>query len=318
MRIYLIATTIFLCGVFMTMPKAAVQAAKMESIVAIVGDSPISASELHDRMNLIMRSTGMKPTKEVITRLQSQVLGALIDEQVQKQEAQKLKLEVTPQEIRAGFEAIAQQNKIEPEKFEQMIKSSGINIKTMRDQIRAQISWQKVVQAKLRPQVLVSQNDIKNRIDMLERNIGKSQYLVSEIFLPVGNDSTKDADTKKLAQRLAQQIKENKSRFSAIARQFSKAAGAQQGGMIGWVQEGQMEDVLNSALLKAEKGDVIGALRGLNGYTILLVHDKRMITEELVPKPEQVEQALGTERLNRLQRRYLDDLRAATFVETRI
>ena len=318
MRIYLMVTIILLSSIFMTTPKTVVQAAKMESIVAIVGDRAISASELHDRMNLIMRSTGMKPTKEVIMRLQNQVLDALIDEQVQQQEAQKLKLEVSPQEIRAGFEAIAQQNKIEPDKFEQMIKSSGINIKTMRDQIRAQILWQKVVQAKLRPQVMVSQNDIQNRIDMLERNIGKSQYLVSEIFLPVGNDSAKDADIKKLAQRLTQQIKENKSRFPAIARQFSKAAGAQQGGLIGWVQEGQMESTLNSALLTAEKGAVISALRGLNGYTILFVHDKRTITENLVPNPEQVEQARGTERLNRLQRRYLDDLRAATFVETRI
>lgn len=292
-------------------------AGKSESIVAIVGDNAISKSEFEDRMKLIMASSGLKPTKDNYQKLTPQVLGSLIDEEIQKQEAQKVGIEISPQEIRNGFEMVAKQNGLTAEKFEKMITGSGLNIQTMRNQIKAQLSWQKVVQKELRPKVVISTNDIQNRIDKVKRNMGQQEYLVAEIFLPVDEEEN-ESDVKQLANRLIAQVKQDQNRFPRIARQFSKAPGAHKGGIIGWVQEGQLQPELNSALITTEAGKMTQAIRTIDGYHILFVREKREITQEQIPSEEQVKNAIGTERLDHMQRRYLSDLKASTFIDVRV
>ena len=53
-----------------------------------------------------------------------------------------------------GLREIAAQNNFSPEQFREMIDKGGLNIKTMEDQIRAQLAWSKVIQTRLRPQVI--------------------------------------------------------------------------------------------------------------------------------------------------------------------
>ncbi len=305
-------------GLFLSinLPPAA-HAAKIENIAATVDEEAISTSELQDRLRLIMLSTGQKPSKEVLRQLTPQILGSLIDEQLQLQEAKRLNLKVSAQEIRTQFEQISKRNKIPPEKFEKMLTGNGVNFETMRNQIRAQIAWAKVVQAKLRPQVKITENDIQNHTERFTRSIGKEEYQVAKILLPV-NDDEKDADIKNLAEKLIAQIKAGKARFSRIAREFSKAPGALQGGAMGWVQEGQLGPALNDILPITAPGTIAPPVRLNDGYHILFVRDKRTVEESNIPTKEQITSTLGQMRLDRLQRRYLLDLKAAAFIDVRI
>ena len=55
----------------------------------------------------------------------------------------------------------------------------------------------------------------------------------------------------------------------------------------------------------------------MTGYHILLVRQKRQITEETLPNREAITQRLGLERLDRAQRRYMMDLRSSAYIESR-
>lgn len=291
--------------------------AAQEGIAVVVNDDVITTSAVQDRMKLLIVSSGLPNNEEIRSRMKNQVLSMLIDESLQMQEAQEQSINVTDEEVSGGFETIARQNNMTPEQFQAILKKSGINYRTLEKQIRAQISWGKVVQRKLRPQVEVSDTDIDDRMEFLNSRLGKTQYQVAEIFLPVDSPQ-QDQEVLALAQKLTREIIERRAPFPQVAAQFSQGAASARGGDLGWVQEGELPDPLNGIILGMKDGDLSQPIRSLTGYHILLLRGKRTVAQENLPTRDQVMQQIGTERLDRLQRRYLMDLKSEAFVERRV
>ena len=292
------------------------RAAEM-GIAVVVNEDAITYSDLNDRFRLILASSGLPDGPETRARLMPQIVGSLVEEQLKIQEGIRNDVEVSQSEINNGFATIAQQNGLEPEQFRQALEQSGINIETMYRQIKSQIMWSKVVAKRLRPQVNVSESDIDTVINRLKSNVGNYEYLASEIYLPVESPK-EEAQIRDLARNLAMDMQAGKVPFFRIAQQFSKAPGAPQGGDLGWIQEGQLPRELDEALTQLEPQQVSNPIRTLSGYHILLLREKRQISEETMPERNAVGSSLGMERLDRLQQRLLMDLKSSAFIEDRL
>ena len=288
-----------------------------ESIVAVVNQNVVTASDLNARLNLIAASTGLPPSNELNAKLRPQVLDMLIEEQIKLQEARRLRINVSDEEIEQGFQTIAKQNNIPTDVFKKALAQRGIKMSTMNDQIEAQISWTKIVQKRVRPRVEVSDADIDSELDLMRGNSGKNQYRLAEIFLPVA-DGVKASDVKSVARKLSDQLQQQPDAFPKVARQFSQSAGAEQGGLIGWVFGSQVAEEVEKVLPSLEKGQVSQPIEAASGYYILMMIDKRQISEEALPSRDDVMQRIGTQRLDRAQRRYLMDLYSASFIERRL
>lgn len=313
MRLILLLS-VLCCGIIAGAP---VMAAPMETIAVVVNEDAITKSDVEDRTSLIIASSGLPNTPDIRQKLLPQIIGALVDEHIMLQEARRLELDVTPAEVSEGFATVANQNNIPPEKFREMIKQSGINIATMEDQIKSQIAWSKVVQKKLHAQAVVSESDIDAQLARLQSQIGNTEYLVSEIFLPIETPE-QATQVQQLASGLVQEIRSGKAPFFKVAQQFSKAAGSPQGGDLGWVQNGQLAPELNEALPNIEVGTVSAPIRTISGLHILTVRERRSISADTLPSRDQIANTLGMARLDRLQRRHLQDLRAAAFIDNRL
>jgi len=291
--------------------------AMQTGIAVVVNEDAISVNELNDRLKLVMAASRLPNRPEVREQLTPQVLNNLIEEQLKLQEARRLEIEITPEEIENGFSAIAAQNNMPPNDFRKMLQQNGVNIATMRRQIETQISWTKVVGSHLRSKVIVTDNDVENVMQRHAANVGKTEYLVSEILLSVP-EADEEAQVLKLANDLVARVRSGEAVFFHLARQFSSAPGAPQGGDLGWVQEGQLNEKLDAALERMEQNDLSDPIRTPSGYHVLALRDRRVISEESAPAEQQVRSMLGTERLERLQDRRLMDLRAAAFIENRL
>ncbi len=309
------AIRLFLCAVVLFL--AGIAPARAEGIAAIVNEDAITISDINARLKLMIVSSGLPNNNDIRERMKNQVLGMLVDESLQMQESRQLGIEITPEEIDNGFSAVAQQNNMDAEKFKAVLAHDGIQISTLRDQIHAQIAWGKVVQKKLRSQIDVTEGDIDEREQFLKSSLGKTQYRIAEIFLPVDSQQ-QDAEILTLARRLATEIMQNKAPFPQVAAQFSQGATAARGGDLGWIQEGQLPDPLNTALISLQDGSISPPLRSLTGYHLILLRGKRTVQAENLPTRDQIMNQIGTERLDRLQRRYLMDLKSEAFVERRV
>lgn len=301
---------------FCTMPAMA-QSPRTETIVAVVNEDAVSESDLEERMRLVIASSGMPDNAEIRQRMVPQIMTVLVEEKLKLQEAARMEIEVNAQDIEEGFATIAAQNNMAADQFRTLLRREGVSPQSLEDQIRSQIAWSRVVQTKLRPQVVIADNEVDAVLARLNANLGKEEYRVSEIFLPVDAPG-QEADVKKLADRLTGQLIEGRTPFQRLAQQFSQTAGAAKGGDLGWVQEGQLAAPLEEMLARMSEGEISKPVRSLAGFHILYLRGKRAITAETLPSREDVMQRLGFERLDRLQRSYLMDLKAQAFIEQRV
>ena len=247
----------------------------LERIAAVVNDDAISFTDTEARLHLALVSSNLPDNAEVRQRLLPQVLRSLIEERLQLQEAKRLNISVTDQEVNGSLTKIAEQNRMQRGEFDHFLSSHSVPVATLVGQIKASLSWSKLVQRKLRPQVTVSDEEVDAFLDRIRANTGKPEFLTAEIFLAVDTPA-QDDEVRRTGEHLVDLMRQG-APFSAVARQFSQAAGANTGGDLGWVQAGQLADDLNKALLMLRPGMVSPPIRSAAGYHILMVRDQRTI-----------------------------------------
>lgn len=248
-------------------------AQRSEGIAAVVNADIITTSNLKDRSEMILRSAGQQPTAALMNRVAPQALEGLIAEAVQMQEAEKQGITITDADVAGGIDQIAKNNNMSPEAFRTLLKNQGVKLSSIEQQVKAQLGWGRVIQQVLRPRVQISTSEIENERARMVSDSGKREALAAEIFLPVSSPAD-DAKIKALAQSLFNDLNKGR-RFSEIARQHSASASAAQGGMIGWVREGQLEPALNDALFKIGPNQATRPIKGADGYYIMFVRDMR-------------------------------------------
>ena len=254
------------------MPTSAQQ---VERIAAVVNDKVISVYDLRQRIELLILSAGLPNTVEQRQGMAPQVIRGLIDETLQTEEAGRLNIRVTTQDMDNAVGNIERSNNIPEGRFEEFIRSRGISSDAALAQIRAGIAWQKLISRRVVPTIDIGEEEIDSVIKSIRAGQGQTQYRVSEILLPVDDAAQRQA-VLDLATRLVTQIRLG-SDFGGIARQFSKSASAATGGDIGWIQEGELIDEANRALALLEVGKVSDPITTPDGYLILHTADRRKL-----------------------------------------
>jgi len=240
---------------------------------AVINDEVISQLDLDMRLRLAILAIGQPDSPQLRKRMTPQVIRSLIDERLQSQEAERLDITVSDERVDAAASEIAQRNKLSDAEFATMIKSRGIIPDSFLEQIRSQLRWSKLVGSRLRPSVEVSEEEIEEVVRRITASRGLKQRSVSEIFLAVGTALEED-EILVNAQRLIEQLRAG-GNFPSLARQFSEAASAARGGDLGWIQEGQLPEELDTALSKMRPGTLSAPIRSLTGFHILLLRDER-------------------------------------------
>ncbi len=315
-KIFLLALLTVAAPVFAATAHAA-KPQQIAGIAAVVNDEAISMSDVRERMKLVMASSGLPNNEDIRNKIMPQIVEGLIEEQLKMQETARTKLSVSDAEIEEGFATIAKQNNYTVEQFREILKKADISDRTLTRQIKAQLGWNKVVKEILRRQVDVNDKDVNTRVERMKAKIGQTEYLAAEIYLPV-NDPKQAPEVQKFAQQMAQELQAKKAPFGAVAVQFSKAAGADKGGSLGWVQQGQLPPELDKVLTTLEVGGVSNPIRTNDGIHLLNLQKKRTITEDSIPPRDEMINMIGFERLDRVQQRTLLNLKSAAFIDRRI
>ncbi len=243
--------------------------------VAVVNDSIITQYDLDNRIALAIASSGLANDPQTRQKTQKQVMQSLINEVLQLQEAQKAGISIGPTDVDATIARIAKQNGTDLRQFLQQMRNSGVSPSTLRQQIRAQMSWVQLVGRRLGSQVQVTDEEVNRSVLRLQQNKGRTERLLAEIFLPSDQNGSFQA-AEQTMQVILQELRNRKS-FGAIAQQFSQSATAAKGGDLGWVMEGQLAADVERALTNSRKGTVTKPIKTPNGIYIYAVRGTRQI-----------------------------------------
>ncbi len=309
----------FLCfGLMVPITHAHADMSSAQGIVAVVNDEAISAYDLVKRMDLIIVSSKLENTPEVRARLVPQVLQSLINEKLQLQEAERLELTVTEEDLQGAYSQIEQQNGIEAGNLESSMRENGLNFNSLRQQIRSQVVWRQLVRAKAGPLLTVDDTQVDEILNDLQSQETTTEYRYAEIFLNVENPQQEER-VKNSAQELFDQLQSGAD-FQKLSKSFSERPSAADGGKINWIRETELEEQEREILTMLPPNHISKPVRIDTGYLIILALDKRIreVNEDTLPSRAKIKYTLRQQRLSQVARKYANDLRRDAIIDIRI
>lgn len=270
---FYLASAVLAWGFVMGTPLPAHAQQNGLGIAAVINDEVISVLDLESRLSLIIISSGMDASQQTRDRVRPQVLRGLVDEKLMKQEANRVGIKITQQDVQGGLKRIAAGNNMTADQMAQDIAKMGLPMSVMTARLEAELGWQSYVFRNLSRSIKISDEEITDEIERIQTNAGKPEYLMAEIFLSVDKPA-QDTEMRALAQRLVQEL-ENGASFKALASNFSRAPSAAVGGDMGWVQLNDLDLDLQRIVRKLKPGQVSIPVRTLGGYHMILLRDVR-------------------------------------------
>jgi peptidyl-prolyl cis-trans isomerase SurA len=134
---------------------------------------------------------------------------------------------------------------------------------------------------------------------------------LAQILLPF--DGQDDIDAVRMR---AAELRDDLADCAALADAAAELD-APESGRLGWLQLGDLPPELRQAVSSLPVNQVSAPVQGPSGIHLLMVCDRRE-PEAATPQREQIAERLQRERVERLARRYLRDLRKEAFVEVRL
>ncbi len=300
-------------------PKPAEKPHLSESVAALVNDDPISSYDLRQRMRLLVATSGVQPTEDNLPQIEREALRGLVDERLEMQEVKAieqkqkdLKLEPADDEVDATIGDMAKQSGTSREQLLNTLKSDGVDARTLRQQIAAQMSWNHYIGARFRDAVVIADNQVRSAMDQANAASLKPQYEMSEIFLDAshvgGQQAAEDG-----AHQLVLQMQAG-APFGSVARQFSALPTAANGGDAGWVVDTDLKPEIRAAVEQMHPGDLSQPIVTSNGVWIVLLRQKKagssdqvvalkQVAVGLTPDAPAAEVASAQAKLSRLRRR---------------
>ncbi len=241
---------------------------------AIVNGDVITGSDVDQRTNLLIVTNQIQLQPSEMERFRAQVLRNLIDESLQIQAATQQDIGVDDREVEQYFQRFAQNQRQTPQAFTAYLRSIGASERTLKRQIRGELSWQRVQRRNIEWQVTVGDDEVQAVMARMQRMRGTPEYHVAEIYISSTPETA--AESQANAQRLVQQIRQG-APFSTMAQQFSEASTAARGGDLGWVQPDQLPTELSALVTQMPVGAVSDAIPVPGGYSIIALVDTRRI-----------------------------------------
>ncbi|QOD38607.1 SurA N-terminal domain-containing protein [Candidatus Wolbachia massiliensis] len=233
-------------------------------IIADVNGEPISNLDIEKRINLINSLFGIQNEKE----LNFQILKQLIDEIIIVNEAQRLNIKLDDEELNnAVMSFLTQSFKLKDDEVDQYVKKRNIDLNILKKQIKCQLLWGKIIEARIVPFINVSDkevNDVKGQVE-------KPDYLVTfqEFIIP----NQKDKDVHSVAEDLVKKLRNSNSDFvSESPIRMRKAT----------VSLNQLKGNLKGVLEGLKINDIAGPVSSNEGYSVVKVIDRVQLDHTLL------------------------------------
>lgn len=251
----------------------------VDYIVALVNSEPVTNNEVRARLvrveqQLAQQGAALPPRAE----LARQVMEQLISERVQLQQATELGLRVDEATLARAEQSVAAQNQLSLDEFRRRVTAEGLDLNTLREQLRNQILLQQLRDREVEARIKVSEADIddfvreqRNTSDLSQLGLNLSHILVR---VPESATPEQVKGLEARAQRAADRARQGED-FAALAREYSEAPEAASGGAFGMRAADRLPEIFVNATRSLNAGEIAGPVRSPAGFHVLKLVEKR-------------------------------------------
>jgi peptidyl-prolyl cis-trans isomerase SurA len=296
-RRLIIALTASLAACF-----GALAPASAQSIAVVVNGQPILTSEVQARLALLKLTGG----KGSVAAAQQE----LIDDKLKLAETKRFGIVASDAQVDAAFASVAERVKLPPDQFAKAIAQRGVNPQTLKDRIRAEMSWAQLVRRKFAAQV-ASREAIPPAGGSVENKA--TQYTMRQVVFVV----PKGASEAQAQQRRKEAIAA-RGRFPGCAGAVQFAASLRDVAVKEPVvrSTAQLGKEFNDVLSKVKVGGLTEPQRSEQGFEMIAVCERREISDDSVVRQQAMEE-MGGKRVQEQAEKYLAQLKSKAIIEIR-
>ena len=251
------------------------QVVPLDSVIAIVDEDIILASEVGERLEQIKASAEQRgitlPDEETVLQ---ETLDRLILESIQLQLADRYGVRVPDAQLDQSMARIAAQNGMALEQFRDALQQTGQSYAEMRAGLRDELAIQRVQQGSVMRDISITEKEIDNFM-MTEEGIAltEPEYRVVQALLPIPRSDTAE-------QRTAKEDYVDGVLANILAgADFSEAVSVQepytfQGGDLGWRKLSDIPSMFAGIIPSLKAGDT-GKVQSSSGLHLVHLAEAR-------------------------------------------
>ncbi len=251
----------------------------------------------------------------LVPRLKKDAQEELIDERLKLQEAKKLGIEISDDEVKAIVKGLADRNKMTYDQFAQHLKGLGVNIATMSERFRGQVAWRQAIMRRYSAQITVTYGDIDRVLSSAAVEAGEDtvELQVHKIALPVPGKVDQTAMAKRFldAEGLRRKFSGCKS-MGELAKGIADARFED----MKFVKPSSIAEPTRSMLLSAKDGDMLPPSTTGAGIEVYAVCGRRSISSNEAQRTKAKEE-LQLKEIDVLARRHMRNIRQDAAIEYR-
>jgi peptidyl-prolyl cis-trans isomerase SurA len=250
----------------------------LDRVIAVVNDEALTRYDLEEQKRTVlqqMRAQKVRPPPEDV--LDKQLLERLVTQRALMQYAKETGIRIDDVQVERTIQRIAQENKMTPAQFRQAVEREGISFDKYRDEIRNEITLQRLREREVDSRISVSDAEVDNFLATVASQAGgETEYHLAHVLVIVPEQASPEQIEAK-RQRAEEALKQIRggAEFSQVAAGFSDAPDALKGGDLGWRAPARLPTVFAEQVRTMKPGEVSGVLRSPAGFHIVKLEDTR-------------------------------------------
>jgi len=306
--------------VFSFLLSSSIFALTLDRIVAKVNADVITLMMLEDRVAgflNIMKTEDSDDTQLKKNKIKKTVHDGMIAEKIQIQEAEKLGMVMTEDDLQKALYDIYKKNNITSEQFEIILTNEGSNFDDYKKIIRDQILVSRVVQMEVGSAAAVGERSVRKYYRKNKKNFWVPEKMILSHIMFIRDNDSSDKERKlqeKTAEEILRRIQAGEN-FFELAKKYSNDVSAHSGGQLGVVGRGMMLPELEKAAFDLKVGEVSNIVKTVNGFHIIKCDNIIPgYTKEFKLVKSEIKKILSSEKREKRYQEWMSELKKKSFI----
>ena len=311
-------------------------------VVAIVNGHPIQRSEVEKSYRDNLGNNKEQPTKEQAEATRLSILRLLIDDEILQQEAKKMNLVASDEEVDAKLAEM--KAPYTQEEFDKRLQAASMSLDDLRTQIRRSLTSEKLINKEVTSRISITDADIssfynanKAQFNFIEPKYNIADIVVTSQATPMrqgvnlqNSKASNDAEARRKIDMLHNHLERGED-FATLAMNLSENPNdANNGGNMGFIPESSLrsEAAVFAAISKLQPGQITEVIPVMApgaktpaAYAIYKLIEKEPAGQRELNDPrvqQDIRQQLRDSRSQLLKAAYYEMVRNQAHVENRL
>lgn len=295
----------------------------IDRIVVVVNDDIILLSDLEQVMSGIkdtLEKQGYPDAEQqrILDSRRDKILDQMIYDKLTDQQVARHNIKVKDQDVDATINRIRAANKLSEEQLRRALELDGMTYEAYRTEVKENLLRRRLVSREVESKIVITDVDIKAYYDAHpEKYTGSTKYNLRHILLRL-SDHADEVEKKKVLEQMngIWERLDAGEPFEKLARQFSEAPTASQGGQLGVFGTHLLTEEIGLALKGLQPKQFSQPIETDQGYQIFFVEDIVSIGgTSLADATSEIREKLYAQDVDRKFNTWIEDLRKRSHIK---